>query len=52
MLPSLVDKHPLAWMISVDGIIVDARSMPRSIQDEAYRKGLIPYLPDSSFSEE
>jgi len=45
MLPSLVDKHPLAWMISVDGIIVDARSLPRAIQEEVYQKGLIPYIP-------
>lgn len=46
MLPSMVDKHPLVWMISVNGFIVDARSLPRLIQEEAYRKGLIPYLPE------
>ena len=45
MLPSLVDKNPMAWLISVNGLIVDARSLPRSIQEEAYRKGLIPYVP-------
>ena len=45
MLPSLVDKSPMAWMISVNGLIVDARYLPRSIQEEAYRKGLIPYVP-------
>ena len=46
MIPSMVGKHPLAWMISVNGFIVDARSLPRPIQEEAYRKGLIPYLPE------
>jgi hypothetical protein len=45
MLPSLVDKNPMAWMISVNGLIVDARSLPGPLQEEAYRKGLIPYVP-------
>lgn len=44
-LPSKLDKHPLAWLIEVDGLIVDARRAPRHIQEEAFRKGLIPYLP-------
>jgi hypothetical protein len=37
--------RPMAWMIMVDGLIVDARHAPRVIQEEAYRKGLIPYIP-------
>jgi hypothetical protein len=45
-LPSLMDDNPLAWMISVDGLMIDARHAPRYIQEAAYRKGLIPYLPD------
>lgn len=45
MLPSMVDKNPLAWMISVNGFILDARKLPRDIQEEAYQKGLIPYIP-------
>jgi len=45
MLPSLIEKTPLVWMVSVDGLIVDVRSMPRPVQQEALRKGLIPYLP-------
>jgi len=28
-------------MIQVNGLIVDARHLPRDIQEEAYRKGLI-----------
>lgn len=46
-LPSKLDNNPLAWMISVNGLIVDARHVPREIQEEALRKGLIPYLPGS-----
>jgi len=45
-LPSLMDENPLAWMISVNGLIVDARYAPREIQEEAYRLGLIPYIPE------
>ena len=45
-LPSRVSKNPLMWMIGVNGIIVDARSMPREIQEEALKKGLIPFLPE------
>jgi hypothetical protein len=37
--------NPMAWMISVDGFIVDARTMPPDVQAEARRRGLIPDLP-------
>jgi hypothetical protein len=40
-----MDDNPMAWMIMVNGFIVDVRYMPRAIQEEAYRKGLIPYMP-------
>ncbi|MHB8624829.1 MAG: DUF6398 domain-containing protein [Aggregatilineales bacterium] len=46
-LPSRLDRNPLAWMISVNGLILDARHLPRPIQEEAFRKGLIPYIPDA-----
>jgi hypothetical protein len=36
----------MAWMITVNGLIVDARHLPREIQEVTYRKGLIPYVPD------
>lgn len=45
-LPSRLDSHPAAWLISVNGFILDARTVPREIQEEALRKGLIPYLPE------
>lgn len=44
-LPSLMDQNPMAWMIMVNGLIIDARHAPREIQEEAFRKGLIPYIP-------
>jgi hypothetical protein len=30
----------------VNGLVVDARQMPREIQEFAVSKGLIPYIPD------
>ena len=44
-LPSKIDQNPVAWMISVNGFLIDARQAPAEIQAEAYRRGLIPYLP-------
>jgi hypothetical protein len=43
--PSQMNDNPIAWRVMVNGFIVDVRMMPREIQEEAYRKGLIPYLP-------
>jgi len=50
-LPSKLDQNPMAWMIQVNGFIVDARSMSFEIQEEAFRRGLIPYLPTQSLHE-
>ena len=49
-LPSLMDQNPMTWMISVNGLMIDARRAPRFIQEEAYHKGLIPYLPGEMVS--
>lgn len=45
-LPSKIDDNLLAWMIQVNGIVIDAGYAPREIQEEAFRKGLIPYIPE------
>ena len=45
-LPSMVERNPLVWMIEVDGIAVDARWVSREIQEIAFEKGLIPYIPE------
>ncbi|MDX2097829.1 MAG: plasmid pRiA4b ORF-3 family protein [Leptolyngbyaceae cyanobacterium bins.59] len=44
-LPSLVDRNPLIWMLSVNGLIIDIRSAPLPVQVDAFRKGMIPYIP-------
>ena len=46
-IPSMIDQNPLIWMIQVNGLIMDVRHAPRHIQVEAFRKGLIPYIPDA-----
>lgn len=43
--PSRLEENPLAWIVEVNGLPVDARMMPREVQEEAYRLGLIPYVP-------
>lgn len=45
---TLLADNPLVWMISVNGFLVDARTMPPEIQMEARRRGLIPDLPASA----
>ena len=45
-LRSQMDKSPNAWMIQFKGFFVDARILKREFQEEALRKGLIPYIPD------
>jgi hypothetical protein len=49
-LPSLVDQNPMVWMVTVNGFMVDARQLPVELQEEAFRKGLIPYIPGVSTS--
>ncbi len=44
-LPSLMPDNPLAWLIEVDGIPVDMRYAPLELQEEALRRGFIPYIP-------
>ena len=44
-LPSRLDRHPTAWMVMVDGLIMDARHMPREVQVELAEAGFIPHVP-------
>lgn len=42
---SRIDQNPMTWMIQVNGFLMDARFLEREIQEEALRRGLIPYIP-------
>ncbi len=50
-LPSRLEDSPMVWMIEVNGLVLDARRLRREIQEEAYRKGLIPYIPADRIAE-
>ena len=41
---AMLEEHPLSWMVMINGFIVDARTLPPEIQDEARRRGVIPDL--------
>ncbi len=45
-LPSRIADKPMAWMVMVDGMIVDIRRMARELQQAAFAEGLIPYVPE------
>ena len=44
-LPSRIDDNPLVWMLQVNGFMMDVRHAPREVQEIAFNKGLIPYIP-------
>ena len=53
MLPQRIEKSPTAWMVQINGFIVDARRLKREVQVEAYRKGLVNrVVPDAKVEEE
>jgi hypothetical protein len=43
----VVADNPAVWFIQVDGLIMDARQLPVEIQAEAFRLGIIPYVPSA-----
>jgi hypothetical protein len=44
-LTSLLGSNPLVWMLEVNGYLLDARNLPLEVQEIAFAKGLIPYVP-------
>lgn len=40
----MIAKNPMAWLLKVNGLTVDARWLPYELQVEAWRRGLIPYV--------
>jgi hypothetical protein len=49
-LRSRMARNPMAWMIEVNGFLLDAWFLKREIQEEAVRKGLIPFIPERPHS--
>jgi hypothetical protein len=44
-LPSRMDRNPRAWFVMLDGLIVDARTLPLPHQMALAEAGVIPYVP-------
>ena len=44
-LPSRMESNPLVWMLNLNGFAVDIRKMPMELQEEAFERGLIPFIP-------
>jgi hypothetical protein len=42
------EHNPLVWMVEVNGLPYDIRMAPRHVQEEAARRGLIPFVPDEA----
>jgi len=51
-LPDRLEANPLAWLIEVDGYLVDVRTAPREIQEAAVAEGVIPFIPGRSERED
>jgi hypothetical protein len=37
--------NPLIWLLQVNGFIIDIGDAPVEVQQAAFERGLIPYLP-------
>src|SRR5262249_257659 len=43
----ILEHNPLVWLLpDKHGLFFDVRQAPRAVQEEAYRRGLIPFIPD------
>lgn len=47
----MIEKNPFAWLVEVNGLPVDVRMLPEEIQVEAWRRGLIPFVPAAAGGE-
>lgn len=45
LLPSRLESHPHIWIVQVNGLYMDVRDLPLDIQQQAYERGIIPFLP-------
>lgn len=45
VLRSEMESNPMLWYVMMDGLIVDARTLPLDLQIYCAQRGLIPYVP-------
>jgi hypothetical protein len=41
---AMIAQNPAIWFIQVDGLVMDARTVPVEYQVETYQRGFIPYI--------
>lgn len=46
--PSKMESNLLAWMVMINGLAVDARTLPVEIQEELVKRKLIPFVPGNA----
>jgi hypothetical protein len=51
-LPSKLANNPMVWMVQVNGFIADVRHLPIEMQEQAFQRGLIPYIPGEKHDSE
>jgi Domain of unknown function (DUF6398) len=44
MIPSMQAKNPFTWQVMCNGFIVDARTLPLTVQEHCVARGLIPHV--------
>ena len=44
-LQSRLADNPMVWMLKVNGLVIDIRHAPLELQQLAFAKGLIPFIP-------
>lgn len=47
-IPTAEEDNPLIWMVEVNGLLMDMRSAEPEIQQAAFEKGLIPFIPTNA----
>jgi hypothetical protein len=52
MLPDIIEDSIQFWLVPVNGLLVDARNLPRDMQETAFEQGLIPYIHTDNEREE
>ena len=40
----MLEHHPYAWLVEINGVVVDARVLPPPLQEELRRRGLVRWL--------
>ena len=50
--PSMMDENPFAWLVVINGLVVDARKLSQGIQKELARRGLTPFVPSEEKEQE